>query len=75
MESTNLQLIQEVLQWRRCAEELPDSDTTVMVFAPDNDEPVWLGWYDADTEEWREIGAGALPSVTHWTDIPRGPTP
>lgn len=39
-------LDQETINWISVDEATPDCDTTVLVFAPGSDEPVWLGFYD-----------------------------
>jgi hypothetical protein len=58
---------------------LPDSDTTVLVFAPDADDPVSAGYHDG--ESWfevcgREYGNPheiAAPVIA-WAELPRGPS-
>jgi hypothetical protein len=56
--------------WTRVAEVMPDSDTTVMIFDPTADEPVWLGYFDG--EAWRAVD-GMQAHPTHWMDLPEGP--
>lgn len=56
--------------WTPVAEQLPDSDMTVMLFDPTSDEPVWPGYHDG--EAWKSAeGMPATP--THWTEMPEGP--
>jgi hypothetical protein len=50
----------ETIEWIAAAENLPDSDTTVLVSAPDETEPVWLGYYDG--EAWYSASSSALCS-------------
>jgi hypothetical protein len=38
--------IAETIHWRLVADELPDADTTVLVYAPGASDPVWMGYYD-----------------------------
>jgi hypothetical protein len=65
----------ESINWIAVAEELPDADTAVLVFAPGMDEPVWLGFYDG--VYWFGVDAveygDERPEVTHWADMPAGP--
>jgi len=70
-------LDQETLVWYS-ADAPPDADTTVMVFAPGCDEPVWLGYFDG--ESWFEIGGAQYgnaeelaDAVTAWAPMPGGP--
>lgn len=59
--------------WKR-TNILPDSDITVMVFHPDWDEPIWVGYHDG--EEWLWVdGATCDPQPTHWMDFPEPPQP
>lgn len=63
----------ETLTWHPAA-ELPDSDTTVLIFVPDADETVWPGYWDAEDGRW--CYADTMPvnwKVTHWADLPEGP--
>ena len=60
-------------QWALCADELPDSDTTVLAFWPDADDPVDLAYHDGEC--WRSA-ANCLKfrvEPTHWRDLPEGP--
>jgi hypothetical protein len=70
-------LDQETITWYSVAETLPDADTTVLVYAPGSDEPVWLGYYDGDS--WFEIGGAEYGNaeeladqVTAWATMPSG---
>jgi hypothetical protein len=67
-------LDQETLTWYS-ADAPPDADTTVLVFAPGCDEPVWLGYFDGDS--WFEIGGAEYGNaeeladhVTAWAPLP-----
>ena len=70
----------EQIEWKAVTDELPDAETTVLVYAPGADEPVWLGYYDGDdwlTVDHRIYGepedVDAL--VTAWAPMPSGPKP
>ena len=56
--------------WTRCEDDLPDADQTVMIYDPDEDEPVWVGYLDGET--WR-TAEGNRAAVTHWMPMPKGP--
>jgi hypothetical protein len=67
-------LDQETLTWYS-ADAPPDVDTTVMVFVPGSDEPVWLGYFDG--EDWYAVGGelyeGTIEEkVTAWAPMPTG---
>ena len=59
----------ESILWR-AYDDLPDSDTTVLVAAAGGIEPVWLGYFNG--EKWVTI-EGYEITVTHWADLPQGP--
>lgn len=71
-------LDEETIHWYS-ADAPPDVDTTVMIFAPGSDEPVWLGYFDG--EDWFEIGGAMYGNaeeladhVTAWAAMPSGAT-
>lgn len=60
----------ETTTWHPVDTALPDTDTTVLIYAPDSDPPVWLGYLDGSiwfTAEGLEI------AVTAWAEMPEGP--
>lgn len=59
----------ENIKWND-AQVLPDDNTTVLLFSPDYDEPVWIGYHEDD--KWF-VDNGDVISVTHWADLPYGP--
>lgn len=66
----------ERVTWIPVEEELPDSETTVLIFGAEGlDPPVWLGWYDSLAKVWREVSADEVANITHWAEIPEGPKP
>jgi hypothetical protein len=56
--------------WIEEKTQLPDSDLTVLIHHPSNDEPVWLGYHDGET--WRDVNAQEV-QVSHWMDLPAPP--
>lgn len=58
------------LNWHP-AKARPDADMTVIVHAPSESEPVWLGYFDG--KRWRSV-EGVPIRVTHWTELPEPPT-
>ena len=57
--------------WQPCVDGLPDSDSTVMIYTPDSNEPIWLGYHDG--EQWWTIEQFPVTGVTHWMDMPEPP--
>ena len=58
--------------WISAEMSLPDAELSVLVHAPDADEPVWLGFHDGEC--WRWVSAEPIPTkVTHWMAIPEPP--
>jgi hypothetical protein len=58
--------------WIPAADRLPDDELTVLIALKDSDEPVWLGYHDADG--W--YSADGMPqkeNVTHWAPMPEAP--
>lgn len=59
----------EAITWKAAA-DLPDADSTVMLFDPAASEPVWPGYYDG--ERW--LYADGMPAApTHYADMLKGP--
>ena len=54
------------------AEQPPDDDRTVLLFHPQANEPVWLGY--RNNGRWLDIETWEIEGVTHWADLPEGPT-
>ena len=57
--------------WIPCADDMPDSDATVMIHQPGDADPVWIGLHDGDT--WRTAD-GERTEVTHWCHFPPPPS-
>jgi hypothetical protein len=62
----------ETITWRDAARSKPEGDATVLVRCTGTWEPVWLGWFDG--EQWFDTEATPV-EVTHWAEMPKGPTP
>jgi len=63
--------ITDTIEWFTCTNKMPEFDETVIVHHPSADEPVWLGYHDG--EIWREVSGDAI-NVSHWAEMPIGPT-
>jgi hypothetical protein len=61
--------LDETIAWRSVADCLPDVDTTVLLYVPELNEPVWPGALDG--EVWIVDGFECAP--THWAPMPVGP--
>ena len=61
----------ETITWVLVTEGLPDDDETVLLYAPEYDEPVWVGWRDGD--EWRDMNGHPTDGVAAWAPMPAGP--
>lgn len=70
----NPPFITDYTTWRATRQGLPDSDTTVHIFVPDDEaEPVWLGYYGED--EWHDVSGTPLGDrVTWWAPMLDGPS-
>jgi hypothetical protein len=56
----------------------PDAETTVLLYMPKADEPIWLGYLDFDEEKplWRDVSSVGLRgrfAPTHWAHLPEPP--
>ncbi len=62
----------ELIHWIPVKDQLPDDETTVMIYSAKHDEPVWFGFYEANA--WfLPDGMPLLAKPTHWADMPAGP--
>ena len=62
------------IYWVDVRDHLPDDETSVLVWAVDDDgdADVYKAWHEENI--WRDAGsAQALVGVTHWADLPDGP--
>jgi hypothetical protein len=57
----------EIIQWYSVDDDMPDDDETVLVYEPDSNEKVWLGYHDSDSECWRYID-GSKPTPPEMTE-------
>jgi hypothetical protein len=62
----------ETILWTRVEDKLPDDDTSVLVYAPLSDEPVWVGWYDGVYWFAADAADYADGAVKAWAPLPRG---
>jgi len=63
-------LDQETVKWYS-ADAPPDDETTVLVYVPGADEPVWLAYYDDGT--WLDVsGFELVKQPTAWAPMPAG---
>lgn len=65
----HLTLIEQT-RWRKCSDEMPDSDETVLIACPFSHEPVWFGYHDGN--EWLTVEGESI-DVTHWKPLPEPP--
>ena len=63
----------ENITWADANETLPDDNTTILLFAPESDEPIWIGYHEDDS--WYVVEGNAMPSgsVMYWANLPYGP--
>jgi hypothetical protein len=57
-------------RWIACEDDRPDEDMIVIVYAPAQNDPVWLGYHDGD--RWLSVDGTEL-DVSHWQDLPEPP--
>ncbi len=66
-------LDEETIRWISVKDALPDDKTTVLMFAPEVDEPVWPGYHDSDGWFNTFHFPCAPGAVTAWAPMPKGP--
>lgn len=61
--------------WISVNDKMPDDETVVLVFAPeDKSEPVWLGYFVSELNVWSDpTGAYIDEEITHWMPLPEPP--
>ena len=63
----------ENITWANAHETLPDDNTTILLFAPESNEPIWIGYHEDDSF-YVDDGTAVPPgSVTYWANLPYGP--
>jgi hypothetical protein len=68
-----LRSMQELVVWVDVTVEMPDDETTVLIFTPDNSEPVFPGWHDSNDGWYYIDGSRVDDHVTHWAEQLHGP--
>ncbi|WP_153114598.1 hypothetical protein [Rhodocyclus tenuis] len=63
-------MITETIIWHPTAEQLPDSDTTVLITGNVEAGNVWLGYLDG--EQWRNADGWPIDPPTAWATMPAG---
>ena len=63
----------ELIYWLDAKKEKPDAAMTVLVQSSDSGDPVWVGFWDDDDNQWKDINNVRLEGVTRWAELPRGP--
>lgn len=64
----------EIITWHDARNKLPDMHATVLVRHVHNGPHIWPGYHDGECwlcfDRWDDD-----IKVTHWADLPKGPTP
>jgi hypothetical protein len=65
----------ETIRWIMADSVKPDDAETVLVnLTDDQEEPVWLGYWDSAENQWRDVlGTFIRGGVSYWAPMPRGP--
>jgi hypothetical protein len=65
----------ETIRWLMADSVKPDDAETVLVnLTDDQEEPVWLGYWDSAKNQWRDVlGTFIRGGVSYWAQLPRGP--
>ena len=58
----------KLFQWNK-ATSLPDDEQTVLICCPDEDEPVWLGYYESETILWGTVDGDRIKPAA-WASLP-----
>lgn len=61
--------------WIATRVRVPDTNRTVLIYTPeDEDDPVWMGWWDADEECFLDSSSAMNAGmVTWWAEKPAAP--
>jgi hypothetical protein len=63
----------ETIKWIEISKQLPDDEMVVLIHTPQQNEPVWLGYYDQGRWYYPVGDFIKISSVTHWAEVPAGP--
>lgn len=61
----------EEIEWYLVEDSLPDSDITVLIACPEESDPVWIGAYSDEEDEWVTV-EGVPIVVSAWAEMPKG---
>lgn len=62
------------MNWISVEDRLPHDDIVVMVYVPNASEPVWIGFYVSEDDDWFWAeGVMIFDTVTHWMPLPAPP--
>jgi hypothetical protein len=62
------------MDWISVCDRLPDDEQIVLVFSPNLNDQVWLGYLAVHEDEtWYLVDGGDPGVVTHWMALPAGP--
>jgi len=64
--------VNALTSWISVADEQPDDGQTVLIYCPDADEPVWMGYFDSEVDAWRDVDATRC-RPSHWAPLPERP--
>ena len=63
----------ETIHWIDVDDEIPDDSMMVLVFIPEDNDPIWLGYFDSQ-DGW--CGVAGMPfdvPIVAWAELPIGP--
>jgi hypothetical protein len=67
----------EIVSWTPCSDEsMPDCDINVLLYSTKTGT-VFEGFFDVDDDGlplWRDVTAMPAEQVTHWAEMPTGPS-
>lgn len=67
--------VTETIIWHLESDKLPDAGVSVLMFIPTASEPVYFGYFDEESQAWiHDSGLTCRERVTHWAEIPGGPS-
>lgn len=61
-----------MVEWFSVKEKLPEDDRNVLVY-DDNDDELYIAWYEEYNNRWYSQESERLYGVTHWMPLPEPP--